>query len=476
MLRSLIKEEALKQFDKDNDVLFQMVADKQLSDNETVYSKISKYAASEIKFKQAIEVLPLLTIMVPELPSLDPGVLSFSPKEWNTTTQIPLVAIDPSANFSETKIYNAEEEVISIPYGSVPIFPVVVIKENERLTVKINGVDKSPKSSILLKSSEPVSQVFSKGGLVFSFSNEAFNGLPNSKNNTGYTISREIPASSTIDQFDPRVIDAYTLGIDWHRDYVYYGLNPAAGVERGKFDNNYMEYIKSIKMITDDLRFSDQDDPTPTQAGWNSQYGTRPQEWTDGYFDIRISVLINAKNGIGELVTKAISASGSDLFDIKYVTAGTVVGYLNYDGIIPKEFHVNVPIVAWNLETYGAGWKFIVSEYDLSEETTTSITQSSEFNTNFSFDPSFGTVVKVGVKFGASAKFTQSSSFVYKSTQTSDGLGEGTLEFGSPIIIIRETVKKNPDGSRPYMVDQYRSFDVNTGFMLIAVEPRRLGT
>src|SRR4051794_33782850 len=67
LLREKIKNEALKQFDLDYDVLFQTIKDDVLSDNETVFNKMSKYASSKEEFEKLVSSLPLLTIYVPEL-------------------------------------------------------------------------------------------------------------------------------------------------------------------------------------------------------------------------------------------------------------------------------------------------------------------------------------------------------------------------------------------------------------------------
>jgi len=103
-LRSFIKTEALKQFDLDNDVLYQMVKDEKISSNQTFYQLFVKYSNSKQELDSAINDLPTLTIMIPELPD-------FTPQDWKTNSEIPLVAISPkNKNFKSIDLYNSKEK------------------------------------------------------------------------------------------------------------------------------------------------------------------------------------------------------------------------------------------------------------------------------------------------------------------------------------------------------------------------------
>ncbi|MFD2286762.1 hypothetical protein GJU39_17615 [Pedobacter petrophilus] len=472
-LRSFIKNEALKQFDMDNDILFQMVKDEPIKDGKTFYQIISQYADSKINLNNAIENLPTLTIMVPEIPN-------FTPQSWDINTEMPLVAVSPATKvYDNIILYNAKGETTKVPYGLVPGYPVVVVKENERIVI-----NNSNENKISLRNSS----------FNLSFANKAFNKSVSNltlKNQLQNSIKPEktsrlvdLPLANSFPErsIDQAAIDAFNLGLDWHRDYIYYGLNPANNIVRGKFNNSYVEHIVSIKLKDNNYgKISDSDADPKSVDEYSYRPGDRPFPvlWTDGYFDIRISILINSKNGGSSQIEKIFSLKGTDLFDVVYQRDGNTTR--NYRvSITPKECFLNEPIVAWDLENYGSQWKFIAKEFDLSQDITLSYTNTTTYATNFQYDVGFGEKVKVGVKFGASLTESTTNSFQVKTTVGSDDLGEGILEFSNPIILRKETVEYTPsrpprDGSQPpYYKDRYVTNDVSTGSMLISVEPKRI--
>ena len=83
-VRALIKEEALKKFDQDCDVLYQMIKDRPVGEGKTFRQVLLEHAGNESALKAIEKELPLLTILVPELPEN-----SFSAATWNVDTQVP---------------------------------------------------------------------------------------------------------------------------------------------------------------------------------------------------------------------------------------------------------------------------------------------------------------------------------------------------------------------------------------------------
>ena len=129
-LRTFIKAEALKMFDKDYDVLYHMVKDQKLADGSTFREAILKHYVSESRLSQLEQNSPLLTIFVPELPNE-----SFSAYSWNTATEIPSVAIRMD-NTNDVPVFDSTGKELVIPGYAIPAFPVIVIKENERVILK----------------------------------------------------------------------------------------------------------------------------------------------------------------------------------------------------------------------------------------------------------------------------------------------------------------------------------------------------
>lgn len=446
LLRSFIKNEALKQFDKDYDVLFNLIKDQKMEDGESVYEKITKYASSKENFEMNLNKMPLLTIYVPVLPE-------FSAENWKPESQIPMIAVEPDKKQKDVEIYDGDGNKIELEFKYIPAFPVIVIKENERVTIQNTGSNNLNSNRQFIKGSDMPVAFAKKDGLTYSFISNDFNG----------TIQSRVTTASGIDAVN---IEAFNSGDEWQRDYVYYGITPTN--TNGIFTNRFSEFIRSFKFINgnDYYLVSDQTgDPTLRNPFiyFDDVPPLPSYKWTEGNYEFRISILINAKNGVGQELRKIFTAQGQDLFEPVYQIKKNFL-YWTYTvvGVTSKEFYpTNLELIPWDLEQYGSAWKFIVSEYDPTEELTRSVTNSSTFGANFGVDINTGQKTKIGPKFGISATTTSSTTYTYKTTTGSDDLGEGILDFRSPIIT-------------NYASGNYATYEVTTGVVSLSVEPKRI--
>jgi hypothetical protein len=427
-LRELLKSEALKQFDKDYDVLYNLIRNKSLG-KETVHELLSKYDSNN-KLAEIEAQFPLLTIYVPVLPE-------FSAETWNPQTETPQVAITVSDDES-IPVIDSHGKVTKLSLDQVPVFPVVVIKENERVVVRGANDSHGRSNNLLIQGSNEFS---------FAFSDQAFDGI------------HEAPKTSRLassDELDPAVISAYDLKMDWHRDHIYYGLTPTT--TKGKFRNNYSEFITSFRIIDPIVlnKISDQTgDPKPR----NKRHMFNPGPyWTEGNFEFKITVGINSKNGIGTDLTKVFAVTGQKLFKIEYERKDLV---FHIKKITPREFKPNIELLPWDLENYGSAWKIVVYEYDPAEQTETIVENSTTYASNFDLDANFGEKIKVGLKFGMKETTTQSRKFIVKSTLDSDFLGETALLFDQGVIV------NKPSAST------YTTKEIGTGMVSMSIEPRR---
>lgn len=441
-LRSLIKTEALKNFDNDDDVLYQLIRGVNIGEN-TVSELLSSYAESEEEFKTIEESLPLLTILVPTIPN-------FTLEGWNPTTEIPQIAVRLIKN-SEVPLYDNNGNQTMIPSGAVPGFPILVVKQNERL--KVN-------SSSDLKSAEIYA---SDGKFAFNFLDSAFDGSKLNRNK-----EKRLMFSQT--EIDPVNIEAYNSGVEWHRDYVYYGLTPT--ITRGAFRENYYEYITSFTMLGSSWYGKIADQTGDPKISTNNT-------WTDGAFEFKVTVLLNATNGVGTTIDKYFSAKGSDLVKPSYSTYSgrqggpiTVTHYYILNSIISKPYNPNLELVKWNLKEYGSSWKISISEIDNPEEYTNTEEISSTFATNFEISATGGILEKVGLKFGASATNTSKSTFSVKTSLTTDILGDAILNFSDPIII-GEHVPNSGSSGRGSEFYAYQTNEINTGWVSLSIEPKK---
>lgn len=454
-LRNFIKQESLKQFDKDYDVLYQIVKDTEINNGETLRSKLLKFTT--VNTLDSIESeLPLLTIYVPDLPN-------FNAEKWNSLTEVPLVAVANQDKANSVSLFGDEE--IKLQPTEIPGFPVIVIKNNERIQVKTKINSVASINNYISAGSRKLSN------LSFEFIDKAFDGSIPSAQNTSIrlnklasidgSISRTTPSpgSGLINSIDQINIDAYNSGVEWHRDFVYYGLTPNNST--GKLKNNYSEFITSFKFLNSNALgiIADQDgDPKPINTLWR---GINSTSWTEGNFEIRITILINAKNGLGNELTKMMSVNPRDLFELKYQK---LLGGLKYNliGVTPKEYNPNIELLPWDLENYGTAWKFIFYEIDNAQEVINSFENTTTYATNFEISGTFSEKTKIGFKFGASATFVEKKTFSVKTTLTSDFLGEATLTFDQPIIT-------GASGGN------YITREITTGNLLsISVEPKRV--
>jgi hypothetical protein len=476
LLREKIKNESLKQFDLDYDVLFQTIKDDILPDNESVINKISKYASSKGDFEKLVNSLPLLTIYVPEL-------ANFSAESWKTTNEIPVVALKPERKQSDVEYYNSNGEKGIIKYGMIPSSATLVVKDNERIVVDNVATNSTIKTSslntLLAKGSDLKSSYLTKNGFSYSFTSAAFDntkGKVASKLKTNYVINQ-----NSTDPVDPINVSAYKSGAEWQRDYIYYGIDPSAGITTGKFRNNYSEYIRSFSFLHgydfDNLHIGDDAaDQSPTK---NGGLPGSIVEWTGGALEMRISVLLNAKSGGGQELRKIFSVKASDLFNISYVRAssgGRPPFAMKYDGLIPKAYFPNIELVPFDLDNYGTIWKFIITEFDPSQEITNTITNTTVIANNFEITATG--VSKIGAKFGSSITTTQSSVFQTKTTVGSDDLGEGILDFRYPVITnIQMGPLYAPGDSRPIRGtegENYTTYEVTSGVISMSIEPKKI--
>ena len=318
-----------------------------------------------------------------------------------------------------------------------------------------------------------------KNGFNFSFLSSAFDNTQANTNatkiKTNYIINQN--SSSPV---DPINVSAYKSGAEWQRDYVYYGINPNAGVTSGKFRNNYSEFIRSFSFLHgydfENLHVGD-------DVG-DQKLTHNPYTWTNGALEIRISILLNAKSGGGQELRKIFSVKASDLFDIKFIRDPAYTGrppyQMKYDGLTPKLYFPNIELVPFDLDTYGTTWKFIVSEYDPSQEITSTVTNTTVIANNFEVTATG--INKLGAKFGSSATTTQSNVFQTKTTVGSDELGEGILDFRSPVITNIQVgpIYGTPSGPgrQPPLIlpsgENYTTYEVTTGVISMSVEPKKI--
>ena len=441
MLREIIKVEAMKQFNKDYDVLYQLIKNKEVENGLTVRNLLLRYFEDEATLTRIEARCPTLTIFVPKLPED-----SFSADTWNTAEQIPAVAIRAKHHsvpiISEYGFFDENSDEFVVEGCYIPAFPVVVLKQNERVRV---ARDRVQTQSAILNSAG--------SDFVFEFVDDVFDG-----SKTENTVQRAV-LSGEVDQ---KVIDAYTIYQNtdgWQRDYIYYGLTPSNTT--GPFCYDFQEKVTSF-------RFSNSVTPAQILAKI-SDAANDPKFviafWTDGSFEFNITAEIGTTGIPSSTMTVAFFANPEDLFEVTYNSGGflftsTITGF--------KTISINSPLMKWNLANYAPAIKLSICEFDLSETITSTSSSTIEFAGNIEYN-----MIKIGLKFGASGKYTHNSTFTRVIYTGSDALGDVLIDFADKVVL-SNTVKVLPLILGGGTISIYNIREYDNGVYVITMEPKRV--
>ena len=423
-VRKLIKEEAIKQFDYDYDVLYMLVKDKKLRGGGTLEEFLSKYMSKE-NLLALYKEMPTLTVFVPVLPND-----IFSAEKWNVAQEVPFVAYKSKEN--QILFVDNAGKVNTIKSNEIPSFPIVVVKPSERVILR----------SASTRNFKEANVVRAENGLNFVFEYEEFNNLTKVKTRVS---PLDIPTQLQ------KVFDAKKFadqnGI-WQRDYVYYNIMTKDG--KGVFQKKISEcvYFLELTGIPDVVyhNISDQgDDP--------HHYDKQPQStrdhpvprgpegyWYNGNYEFLVKTYVSNKNLVSDEIIKAISIPPYDLFELDLQAQGNRMPYLVKGVKSIKRYYLPepLPLFDWNIEDYSTSIKISIIEKDLQTTTQNVVETTTTFATNFDFDLGLEEKVKVGAKFGTSTTVQHRVSTTVTTYLDSDELQDVIVNFGDDIIIKNE--------------------------------------
>jgi hypothetical protein len=381
-VRSILKEEAIRQFDNDYDVLFQLVKDKEITPGVTLSGYLSQL--SGVDFERFSEEAPLLTILIPELHN-------FSANTWNTANEVPVVAIVKNNRQErlDTMLtaFDSNGKTLLLPSNREPGQSVVVVKENERITNR-----QAVAEGRLVNDNF----VFQNKTTSFYFIDESFKG----KQTTQVTNASRISLKSTV--FDSKLVEAALKKVPSQRDYIYYNIQNQT--DQGTLDDTYMEYIYAIYMNGDESVSSIYDDATT--------------DWSDGALEFQIDVIFFNSTSSLDKITKVISAPRNSLMQ---ASDGSVLAY-----VLPTP----VPLVTWDVQKMGDTWKYVINEVDPGTVTTSTYTSSTKFGANFSAS---GDIKMIKLGLGLTGEKTSTSTTQVQVTTGSDFCGEAVNYFTNAI-------------------------------------------
>ena len=460
-LRTMLKEEALKMFDNDYDVLYHLVKDNIL-DNGKTFKELMADQLGDQKLAEIETKLPAITIFIPSLPNE-----TFSADTWDTKRQIPQIGYNIKATNDVIMIKN-EVETYVLPSYEIPIFPAIVVKESERVVIAngngIKGISSKNQEKNIVKSAD---------GIQFRFLDDSFNR----------NISKALSQPSEEEDINPKnAIDpkhraAYDLFENhpngWQRDHIYYDLTPANS--KGPFSFDFREHITRFKLkggsgggsstwfygLNAYNKIADQTGDPRIGIQYVQGYPQTVGGWTDGFFEFKVTVLLNAKNGIGAEYVTYFPVSARDLFRVRQSTPNGTSLRLRH--LRAKTVRLNLPLFKWDLDNYASTIKIEIEEVDRTEVITTTDTRTVKFATNFGLDLSIPIKkVKLGLEFGASLEETKTQTISKTYTLDNDRLGAVIIDFAD------DCVRKNSNNNY-YVGTQY-----DTGWFKIDVAPLKV--
>lgn len=443
-LRKFIKTEALKKFNHDYDVLFATVKSEVIEEGKTFRDIILEEVESEEILKQIEFTNPLLTIFVPSLPEN-----SFSAENWDTENQIPDVALRLHTT-NDVPCFSLDKGEYVIEAKYIPSYPIMVIKDNERVTSSLT------KGYELVKTKNIFADI---EGIEYKFINKVFENKKILNRNT-LISGQSVP---------PKLVQAFNIYKNtngWHRDYIYYDITPTQ--DKGEFNNDFREHITYFKFIENTYsgatlaynRISSTYDGDP-QYNPVSSNSSQTTAWTDGGYEFKVTSLINARNGIGSEFGNYFFADPQELFYIEYERVP--MGLFVATNIKSRYYYPsNLPIISWDIDQYATTITITIEEEDASQIISESVSNSSEFATNFGLD-SDSIFKKIGLKFGASLKVSRTDNFNRTFSEENDKLGSVIVNFADDIIV--NNVGYNG-------INIYNTKEYSSGLYIISVEPK----
>lgn len=476
-LRALIKDEALKQFDKDYDVFYPLIKNKEVENGKTVRDLLLSYCDDKQKLSHIEETLPLLNFYVPDFSLFH----DFTAENWDVTDNE--IAVTPLTDNFERIFYGNGDSLFTIEPQEIPGFPCLVVKDNDRLKVTNNYKTRSTLNFA-----------------DYEFIDSEFDGRKEqsvaSQNTTrsspyDWNINDEIVNPSFV------VRDAFlhfgTDPIYWQRDHIYFGMtknNP----KNGQFNPQIREYIHKIKIHPSVLStISDQNDPNHTTVeviSNNKDPLTWAQIvdkiWTDGNFEFKFYVYMGRRDATLPLEpnVRMYNVSPKELFRINKVKHRIKGRFLRKDkhtywiesmndveGVWHPLRDGGLQLEQWDIANGSMSMTIRIEENDPSqtvEKETTIGTKYTDSN-NFKIDMGLGGIIKKIVKLDLSYGYTgqketnKTERTKWITTLTSDPMGTVTFYFSDPVL----------KGYQYYPgFDIYNGYSVGTGYIDVMLLPR----
>lgn len=446
-VRTFLKNEAIKQFDNNYDILYCLVKDSQIG--ESTFRELLVSNSSEDLISEIEENVPLLNIVVPPMPFSEISAESLDV----TDRDLPVIVNTTEGNLL---YYQGRLDEV-MENGAVPAFNVLVVNENVRVVINTQS------------SGSPRRAKRKPGYDMISFKSDVFNGMKK-------TRSAQIPAG-IMDRF-LKAGCAFQVGFNQNdgsnrqkalqRDYIYYGLTPTK--TEGSLNMGVSEYIDIISIdplsyykisdVSNDGIPTNNEDPYMQNNGETYERGGALTEqevidriWTKGAYTLKFE-LISSK---GSPIVGYASVYPKDIWNFNteetYVSGSFWKHSKRYYNMDPRKFTKKNYILPnpiclgkWNIGDESIQrWIHIVEE-DAGSECT--YQKSYEFTQVISSKITVNEKTQLGcgqtsnssneISIGAETSDTQTSkstiNVTFHKSDKDDDLGQVELYFYEPIV------------------------------------------
>lgn len=469
-LRAFIKEEALKEFDKDYDVFYPFVKDKSVSGSCTFRDVLLNYCEYDGQLEKIENSLPLLTILLPDISWIHSDL--FSPVDWDINKSSVMVTYS-DGNKNREMIENGETSFFLEP-DEIPEGSILIVKDNERLVVKSR------------------TRVPDVNEIEYEFIDEVFdNTKPKTKKND-YKYTTENYAvedcsafvtTAKLQSYSPKAVQAYeefagsNLGAAL-RDYCYYGMTKS-NTTKGKLNVNMMEGLFRMRFSrTEDFAYLC-DDPArgeiftdPSYSEWiqfesNRNGASAPLFglMCEGRLEFRIDYYFGNTSGGTTSSYVTVTASAADMLQVKSAQIGyknkTMFNHKKWiykPTFVPKWYYPKDPyyFLNWDLSSKSTLLALNFKEVDKGATVSREDSQTWEFSNTIN-EKYKDEKNELGV--GTTLKYSETSKYTLTYTDKDDMLGWAYVRYDSDYI-----KNKTDDG---YILREYSC----GGGLIISVVP-----
>ena len=357
-VRELVKNEAIKQFDKNYDVLWIEACDKMAGD--ATFRELMVAKSSEEFMASVEQNVPLLNILFPKISMFDVSAENYD----SSDEELPVVVSNDDFN----ALYFDGELTDSLEKGLVPSFNVLVVNENNRVVV-----DRLSRSATV----------------GYAFIDSEFDNTASQMMTRRLSVDASVVGSKAIAAYgyfykDDGSNESKAL----QRDYIYYGMTPTS--TQGYFNQNVTEYLSFIEidpkayfLITDTKdKNKNTDDPEIKQSSASRKKRDFTTEelinefWTRGCYNLRIELVTSTST---KPMVKYLALSPDDIWEFnleRHYRHGTLFRkkkftyYIDVNKFTPKRYYLtskNISFGKWNLSDESLSRDILFIEEDPGE-------------------------------------------------------------------------------------------------------------